>query len=62
MFGLVLPGTSNPFFGEYADVIYDAAAGAGFTLLTASLRKVRTEHRLIETWRGTALTESWSPP
>jgi LacI family transcriptional regulator len=49
MLGLVLPGTSNPFFGEYADVIYDAAAGAGFALLTASSAgKVRTEHRLIE--------------
>ena len=49
MLGLVLPGTSNPFFGEYADVIYDAAAGAGLALLTASsAANVRTEHRLIE--------------
>jgi LacI family transcriptional regulator, galactose operon repressor len=49
MLGLIFPGTSNYFFGEYADVIYDAAASAGFALLTAgSAGNVRTEHRLIE--------------
>jgi LacI family transcriptional regulator, galactose operon repressor len=53
MLGLVLPGTSNSFFGEYADVIYDAAANNGFALLTASSAgNVRTEHRLIEDLAG----------
>ena len=53
MLGLVLPGTSNSFFGEYADVIYDAAAKNGFALLTASSAgKVPTEHRLIEELAG----------
>jgi len=33
--GLVLPGTSNPFFGEYADALHAAADRAGVGLLTA---------------------------
>jgi LacI family transcriptional regulator, galactose operon repressor len=49
MLGLVLPGASNTFFGEYADVIYDAADRAGFALLTASSgANASTEHELIE--------------
>jgi LacI family transcriptional regulator len=51
--GLVLPGTSNPFFGEYADVIYDAAAQAGFALLMASsASSATTEQRLLEDLAG----------
>lgn len=33
--GLVMPGTSNPFFGEYADALHIAAAAAGVGVLTA---------------------------
>ena len=44
MLGLVLPGTSNSFFGEYADVIYDAAASAGFALADCQLSRQRS-HR-----------------
>lgn len=34
--GLVVPETSNPFFGEYNDVLHQRAARAGVALLTAS--------------------------
>lgn len=47
--GLVHPGTSNPFFGEYGDVLYKVATGNGIALLTAnSAGKVDTERQLIE--------------
>jgi LacI family transcriptional regulator len=47
--GLVLPGTGNPFFGEFNDVIYQAAAQASLALLTAnSAGSAATERRLID--------------
>lgn len=47
--GLVHPGTANPFFGEYGDVIYEEAAEAEVALLTASSRgRAETERSLIE--------------
>jgi LacI family transcriptional regulator len=49
MLGMVLPGTSNTFFGEFADVIYDAAAQEGLALLIASSgADVSTEKGLID--------------
>ena len=47
--GLVHPGTSNPFFGEYIDTLYAAATRTGLALLTASSAgSAQTEHQLIE--------------
>ncbi|HET9648917.1 MAG TPA: LacI family DNA-binding transcriptional regulator [Microlunatus sp.] len=34
--GLIHPGTANPFFGEYSDVVYTVAAGHDTALLMAS--------------------------
>lgn len=49
MLGLVFPGTSNPFFGEYADVLYEEASLAGFALLTAcSAGNVEAELKLLD--------------
>jgi len=47
--GLIHPGTANPFFGEYGDVLYEEAAEAEVALLTASSRgRAETERSLIE--------------
>jgi LacI family transcriptional regulator len=47
--GLIHPGTGNPFFGEYNDVIYQTASRAGIALLTAtSAGRADTERDLIE--------------
>ena len=47
--GLILPESSNPFFGEYHDVLYQTATDAGVALLTAgSAGRADTERRLID--------------
>ena len=47
--GLIHPGTGNPFFGEYQDVMYQTASRAGIALLTASSAgRADTERDLIE--------------
>lgn len=47
--GLVHPGTGNPFFGEYNDVLYGTATRNGVALLTAnSAGDANTERQLIE--------------
>ncbi len=47
--GLIHPGTSNPFFGEYGDAFYKVATEAGVALLTAtSAGRADTERALIE--------------
>ncbi|GAA2156808.1 LacI family transcriptional regulator [Humibacillus xanthopallidus] len=51
--GVVHPGTANPFFGEYNDVIYETATRAGIALLTAtSAGSAKTERGLIEALAG----------
>ena len=47
--GLILPGTANPFFGEYHDVLYQTASRAGVALITAgSGGHADTERGLID--------------
>jgi LacI family transcriptional regulator len=47
--GLIHPGTSNPFFGEYSDVLYESATRNGVALLNAnSAGNADTERQLIE--------------
>ena len=47
--GLIHPGTSNPFFGEYNDVLYESATRNGVALLNAnSAGDANTERQLIE--------------
>ena len=47
--GLVHPGTANPFFGEYNDVLYEVATRSGVALLTAnSAGDPVAERQLIE--------------
>ena len=47
--GLIHPGTSNPFFGEYSDVLYESATRNGVALLNAnSAGDANTERQLIE--------------
>ena len=47
--GVIHPGTANPFFGEYSDVIYEAATASDVALLTASSAgRADTERELIE--------------
>jgi LacI family transcriptional regulator len=47
--GLVVPETGNPFFGEYNDVLHQAASRAQVALLTASSAgHAETERHLIE--------------
>ena len=47
--GLILPGTTNPLFGEYHDVLYQTASQAGIALLTAgSGGSADTERSLID--------------
>ena len=49
MLGLVHPGTANPFFGEYNDILYEAASSANVALLTASSAgSADTERRLVD--------------
>lgn len=51
--GVVHPGTANPFFGEFNDVIYEAATAAGIALLAAtSAGSAETEGRLLESLAG----------
>ena len=54
--GLIHPGTSNPFFGEFNDVLYRTAAAAGIGLLTAtSAGNVKTERQLMESMASRSL-------
>lgn len=47
--GLVHPGTANPFFGEYNDILYEIATRNGVALLTAnSAGNPTAEGQLIE--------------
>lgn len=47
--GLVHPGTANPFFGEYNDILYEIATRNGVALLTAnSAGDPTAERQLIE--------------
>ena len=47
--GLIHPGTANPFFGEYNDVLDEVATRNGVALLNAnSAGKADTERQLIE--------------
>lgn len=47
--GLVVPETSNPFFGEFNDVLQNSATGAGLALLTASSGgRFDTERHLVD--------------
>lgn len=51
--GLILPGTGNPFFGEYSDVMYAAAAGHDVGLLMACSRgDAEVERSLIDSLAG----------
>lgn len=51
--GLILPGTSNPFFGEYADVLYQQAASFGYALLTGcSAGDISAEFSLLKDLAG----------
>ena len=51
--GMIHPGTRNPFFGEYSDVLYEAATQAGLPLLTASSAgDAATERRLMHDLAG----------
>ena len=47
--GLIHPGTANPFFGEYNDVLYEIATRNGIALLTAnSAGDPAAERQLVE--------------
>ena len=47
--GLIHPGTANPFFGEYNDILYEVATRHGIALLnTNSAGDTTTERALIE--------------
>ena len=50
--GVIHPGTANPFFGEYNDVIFDTATKAGVALLTATSAGNPDQHQLIQALAG----------
>lgn len=51
--GVIHQGTANPFFGEFNDIVYEAASDAGVALLTAnSAGRPETEFELIERLAG----------
>lgn len=51
--GLIHPGTANPFFGEFSDIVYDTATGSKRALITAcSAGRADEERVLIERLAG----------
>ena len=45
--GLIHPGTANPFFGEYSDVLYETATGTKRALITACSAGNPVEERTL---------------